>query len=77
MAMFPQSVAEGNEYLKKLAVPIGDIRQARFGSVPITGTPTILLVNANGTVEKAWFGKLISSDESEVISEIANLAIRR
>jgi hypothetical protein len=69
IAIFPQSVDEGTAYLKKLDVPIADVRQVQFASLPIGGTPTILLVDSAGKVKKVWAGKLESESESELLKE--------
>jgi len=70
IAFFPQTVAEGADYLEKLSVPVAKIRQVPFKSVPISATPTILLVNSSGTVEKTWVGKLPAKAELEIMGEI-------
>jgi hypothetical protein len=70
MAIFPQSTEEGAAYLKRANVPISDTRQVAFSSIPISGTPTILLVDSKGKVEKRWFGKLLPQGESEVMEAV-------
>jgi hypothetical protein len=42
------------------------VRQANFDSLSVRGTPTIMLVDANSTVQKTWIGKLGESQEKEV-----------
>lgn len=69
MAILPQPVEAGRAYLDGLGISIDDIRQVRFSDVPIPGTPTLLLVNPKGEVEKAWIGKLTPDVESEVLKE--------
>jgi hypothetical protein len=69
IAVLPQPVSDGVSYLQKLQVPITDVRQISFNTIPIGGTPTILLVNAKGIVEKTWLGKLDSKGESDVLKE--------
>ncbi|MCU1284064.1 MAG: hypothetical protein JWO13_414 [Acidobacteriales bacterium] len=70
MAVLPQPFSEAMAYLAKLKVPVRDVRQATLASIPISGTPTILLVNDRGIVQKVWRGKLPPEDESEVMKEI-------
>ncbi len=70
MAVLPQSTDQGIAYLKRLDVPITDVRQVQFATVPISGTPTILLVQSSGEVEKAWVGKLVPEMESKVLKEV-------
>lgn len=69
MAVLPQPVTQGTAYLRKLDVPIADVRQVAFNTIPIGGTPTILLVDSRGVVERTWLGKLTPEGESEVLKE--------
>lgn len=66
LAMLPQPAAEGNVYLKSLGVPL-EARQVFLPAIHVRATPTILLVNARGVVEKEWRGQLPSSAEVEVM----------
>jgi thiol-disulfide isomerase/thioredoxin len=36
----------------------------------VAGTPTLLLVNARGEVERAWVGLLDKAEEEEVVREV-------
>lgn len=70
MAILPQSVEEGAAYLRKLEVQVGEVRQAAFGSIPIAGTPTVMLVDNQGKVRNVWTGKLPPPGEAEVMKQI-------
>lgn len=71
IALFPQEVEEGRKYLDNLGVPINEIRQASPGSTGASGTPTLILVDANGVVKNSWVGKLSAPEESEIINQLA------
>jgi thioredoxin-related protein len=70
IAVLPQTIEEGQNYLNSLKAPIGDIRQAQLKSIGVQGTPTILLVDSNGEVKASWAGKLPPNKESEVLNSL-------
>jgi thioredoxin-related protein len=70
LAVLPQPPGEGQKYLDDLGVPLKDVRQAELSSIPVRGTPTLILVDSKGVVTDAWVGKLPSDKEAEVISKI-------
>lgn len=70
VALVPQQVDEGRQYLKKLGVEIDQIRQIQFNSLGVQGTPTLLLINSEGVVENLWLGRLRGDQETEVLSEL-------
>lgn len=71
IALFPQEVEEGKKYLDNLGVSINEIRQAAPGSTGASGTPTLILVDANGVVKNSWVGKLSAPEESEILTQLA------
>jgi thioredoxin-related protein len=70
IATFPHSVEEGQGYLKELNVPIADMKQADFAAMSVGGTPTLILTDKNGQVQKYWVGKLPADKETEVINSL-------
>jgi thioredoxin-related protein len=71
VAVLPQEVPEGRQYLADLNVPIDQVRQSQFAVLGVQGTPTLILVNRNGEVEQSWPGKLAPEQETEVLKQIA------
>lgn len=71
IALFPQEVAEGREYLDGLGVSVDEVRQASPSSTGAGGTPTLILVDGGGVVRNSWVGKLAAPEESEVLSQLA------
>jgi hypothetical protein len=67
VAILPQSVDEGQRYLAGLGVTVDEIRQVPLGSMNVTGTPTLLLVNRDGVVIRTWIGKLADEQQGEVL----------
>ena len=70
VAVLPQSVEDGRNYLIKLGVSLNDIVQAPLASVGVSGTPTLLLINHDGVVTDSWVGKLSDNDAAQVINRI-------
>lgn len=70
VAVLPQEVSEGKEYLSSLDVPIDEVRQAELSALGVQGTPTLILVNGQGEVMESWVGKLPVEQETEVLKRI-------
>jgi hypothetical protein len=70
IAVLPQTADEGRKYLNTLGIPIDEVKQASLGSIGVRGTPTLLLVNSEGAIEKSWIGKLQPDKESEVLARL-------
>lgn len=70
VAVLPQDVNEGREYLNELGVTINEIKQSSLDSLGVGGTPTLILVNREGAVTDSWVGKLPPDKESEVLDRL-------
>jgi thioredoxin-related protein len=72
VAVLPQEVDESKQYLSSLGVPIDEVRQSALDVLGVQGTPTVILVNAQGEVQVSWAGKLPAAQETEVLNRIEN-----
>lgn len=70
VAVLPQEVNEGRQYLSGLGVPIDEVRQAGLDTLQVRGTPTLILVSGKGEVIESWAGKLPAEKETEVLRRI-------
>lgn len=70
IAVLPQPTADATRYLADLGVAVDEILQAVPSSFGTRGTPTLVLVDKQGTVKPAWTGKLPSTREAEVLSSL-------
>jgi len=70
VAVFPQPVDDGRNYLTKLGVSVSDVVQSSLGSVGVSGTPTLLLIDTEGSVTDSWVGKLSDSEAAKVLAQI-------
>ena len=70
IALLPQTVTEGKQYLDEIGVGIADIRQVAPSQVKVGGTPTLILVDENGVATEVWRGKLPPDGEEKVLSKL-------
>jgi thiol-disulfide isomerase/thioredoxin len=70
VAVFPQSVENSRNYLNKLGVSVSDVVQSSLSSVGVSGTPTLLLIDNEGSVTDSWVGRLSDSEAAKVIAQI-------
>lgn len=80
LAILPNSVEEGREYVQSLKLPIDNVQSGSLSAFKIQGTPTVLFVDNQGIVKSVWVGdvpgrekemrdKLIALFDAEVSSE--------
>ena len=70
IAVLPQPVSDSNSYLQKLGVKVPEILQSSLDSVEVSGTPTLLVIDAHGRIQKAWVGKLRPDLETQVVASL-------
>lgn len=71
-----QPAPQMREYLVSHDVRVDRIVQFPDAGVSIRGTPTLILVNADGEVVNSWAGQLEAAEEAAVIREVNQLALR-
>jgi hypothetical protein len=70
VAVLPQSVADGQAYLKNLGVTVDDVKQAPLASFGVSGTPTLILVDRDGVTRQTWVGKLSADKEMDFLKSL-------
>ena len=70
LALFSQSSSEGQKYLHDLEVKIDEVEQMTLRTLGVKGTPTLILVDANGIVIRSWQGLLPREAEDEVLASV-------
>lgn len=70
VAVLPQPIDDGRNYLNKLGVSVDQIVQAPLSSLGVRGTPTLILLDHNGAVIDSWIGKLADTEDAKVISRV-------
>ena len=70
IAVLPQEVNVGQQYLADLKVPISEVKKINPDFLGVSGTPTLILVNHAGEVIDSWTGKLTPDKEIEVLKKL-------
>ena len=68
--VFPQNTADANAFLNQKAIHPNGVVSSPLSKYKITGTPTLLLVDASGKVQEAWVGALDAARQAEVVQTI-------
>lgn len=68
-AIFPQPIDEARAHWISQNLPAAGVHfiQAPTGQLPISGTPTVILVDRKGVILRAWTGKQPISGEAEIL----------
>ena len=70
IAIFPQSIEQGQAYLKQLGVAVDEVKQFRLDTMGVQGTPTLFLINSSGVITEKWVGKLPPDQELMVLKAL-------
>jgi len=70
VAVLPQPIPDGRTYLEKLGVTVPEIFQSSLDSIGVSGTPTLLVLDQQGRIQKAWVGKLRPDQEQQVVAAL-------
>jgi hypothetical protein len=69
-AVFPPGETESERYLGRQSVRTDGVVSRKLADLGVWGTPTLMLVNARGEIERAWVGALNGAQEQEVLQAI-------
>ena len=70
LAVFSEKESEAEAYLKRLEVPIRELRYVSLASLGIKNVPTVAIVDRNGVVTYMWVGKLPPFEEKGLMSKL-------
>jgi hypothetical protein len=68
IAVLPQPQSEAEQYVRQAIGPSVQVVSTPLNSLGVTGTPTLLLIDGSGRVQKAWVGKLDGPAQQQVQS---------
>jgi hypothetical protein len=68
VAVLPQDSGDSQKYLRDLGITVDDVKQGKPGSIGVSATPTLIMIDGNGIVTKSWLGKLPAEEEAEVLA---------
>ena len=66
-AVFPESPVQSSQYLNSKGIVVDTAIESPLESLDVSMTPTVLLIDNAGRIEKAWVGKLPVNQEDEVL----------
>lgn len=70
LAVFPQETNEAKQFLIQNEITVDAVVSASPAELMVKGTPSLLLVDSTGIVQKTWVGKIPPEKEPEVLSTI-------
>jgi hypothetical protein len=68
--VLPMPQSEAESYVHSSIAPSLQVVSAPLDTMGVRGTPTLLLVDSHGKVEKAWVGKLDDAGQKQVQSQL-------
>ena len=71
IALLPQPEAEAKAFIQNAGISATQIVSAKLSTIGVTGTPTMLLVDEKGDVERVWKGELDEKRRQEVLSLVS------
>lgn len=66
----PDDSATARQYVGSHGFTPDVIASSDLPAIHVGGTPTLLLVNTAGVIERVWIGKLSAAREKEVLAEV-------
>lgn len=70
VAVFPNQEAEVADYVRHNRLRVTAIPRFDYSAIGVGGTPTLLLVNEEGTLINSWVGQLSAESEEEVLRAV-------
>jgi hypothetical protein len=70
LAVLPQPLVESRGYLEKLGVPVTEVVESPLAVLDVPGTPTLIVLDRQGRIKKAWAGKLDPEREKQVLASL-------
>jgi hypothetical protein len=70
VAVLPQSQKEAQDYLQSNGVSVDEVFQEQLSKVYVSGTPTLMILDADHKVMSSWVGKLSPDRENQVLSKL-------
>jgi peroxiredoxin len=67
VAMLPQAPADAARYLSSLGLAVDSIVHAPPSALGLSGTPSVLVINSQGIVQRVWLGRLPEKKENDVL----------
>lgn len=70
LAVMPDEGGVAARYLQARGVDVQGVYNYSLSAIRVSATPTLLLVDAKGRIDKAWVGQLTDAQENDVIATL-------
>jgi hypothetical protein len=70
VALFPNDASEVDRFLTENKFEVDHAANVDLSQLMITGTPSLILVNARGEIADFWLGKLDDVHESQILASL-------
>jgi hypothetical protein len=70
LAVLPQPLVDSRGYLEKLGLPATEVVESSLASVDVSGTPTLIELDRQCRIQKAWVGKLAQESERQALASL-------
>lgn len=71
VAVFPDPKSEVEQYKDQNQLSVESLSAMNYGTINVTGTPTLILLGSTGRVLDFWVGKLSKEEEQHVLEAVA------
>jgi peroxiredoxin len=69
-AVFPPAETASDQFLASRSVRVDGVASETLGALGVRGTPTVLVVDAKGKIERAWVGALNDAQKQELLQTV-------
>lgn len=76
VAVLPQPVNAGQEYLAREGVRVDQVLQLPLGRIGVRGTPTMILADGGGVVTNVWVGEQSPAEQPSVLRVLTGAPAR-
>jgi|SRR5882724_7249490 len=70
LAVMPDSRETGSQFLTANNIGVDGMYSLPLSDIKVSGTPTLLLLDNQGRIEKAWVGQLPAAQENAVLAAL-------
>jgi len=70
LAVMPDNRETGSKFLAANNIGVDGMYSLPLSDIKVSGTPTLLLLDNQGRIEKAWVGQLPAAQENAVLAAL-------
>jgi thioredoxin-related protein len=70
VGVMPQDIGDARTYFTDRNLGVDEVRSLNLSNIRVKGTPTLIVVDRDGSVVESWVGRLTPEKEEEVIRRV-------